>query len=138
MTDSKKLTLNLEGSPEEWAEKFRNLRNPRSIATLLDVDYKLLVYYLYKIPDENRYRVFHIRKRRFSSSTRTISAPAKSLKIIQSKLAQVLASVYIPKATVHGFCRGRSILTNANRHVNQKYVLNIDLANFFPSINKEI
>lgn len=135
MTDSKKLTLNLEGSPEEWVEKFRNLRNPRDIATLLDVDYELLVYYLYKIPDENRYRVFHIKKRRSSASTRTISAPAKSLKIIQSKLAQVLASVYIPKATVHGFCRGRSILTNANRHVNQKYVLNIDLSNFFPSIN---
>lgn len=135
MTDSKKLTLNLEGSPEEWVEKFHNLRNPRDIARLLDVDYELLVYYLYKIPDENRYRIFQINKRRSSSSTRTISAPAKSLKIIQSKLAQVLASVYIPKATVHGFCRDRSILTNAKRHVNQKYVLNIDLANFFPSIN---
>ncbi|GAH05680.1 unnamed protein product, partial [marine sediment metagenome] len=135
MTDSKKLTLNLEGSPEEWVEKFRNLRNPRDIATLLDVDYELLVYYLYKIPYENRYRVFQIKKRRSSSSTRTISAPAKSLKIIQHKLAQVLASVYEPKAPVHGFRKGKSILTNAERHVNQKYVLNVDLSNFFPSIN---
>jgi RNA-directed DNA polymerase len=135
MTDANKLTLNLEGSPEEWSEKFRNLRDPRDIARLLDIDYELLVYYLYKIPDENRYRVFQIKKRRPNSSARTISAPVRSLKIIQSKLAQVLASVYIPKATVHGFCSGRSILTNAERHANQKYVLNIDLANFFPSIN---
>ena len=129
------LSPNLEGSPEDWAEKFHNLSAPREIAELLQVDYELLVYYLYKIPDENRYRVFEIKKRRPDSSTRRISAPAKSLKIIQSKLAQVLTSVYLPKVTVHGFLRGKSILTNARKHSNQKYVLNIDLANFFPSIN---
>jgi RNA-directed DNA polymerase len=135
MTDAKKPTVNLEGSPEEWSEKFHKLRDPRDIARLLDVDYELLVYYLYKIPDKNRYRIFQIKKRGANSSTRTISAPARSLKIIQSKLAQVFASVYIPKAPVHGFRSGKSILTNAEKHANQKYVLNIDLANFFPSIN---
>jgi len=135
MSKGKKLSLNLHGSPEELTEKFRSLSDPKSIAALLEVDYELLVYYLYKIPDENRYRVFNIRKRGADSSYRTISAPAKSLKIIQTKLAQVLSSVYLPKVAVHGFRRGKSILTNAEVHTNQRYVLNIDLANFFPSIN---
>ena len=66
---------------------------------------------------------------------RTISAPTNSLKIIQRKLSEVLVSIYSPKAPVQGFCEGRSILSNARRHVAQKFVLNIDLADFFPSIN---
>jgi len=135
MSETRKLNLSLNGSPEELAEKFRSLNDPRDTAKLLEVDYELLVYYLYKIPDEHRYCVFEIRKRGANSSNRTISAPAKSLKIIQSKLAQVLSSVYLPKVSVHGFRKGKSILTNAEKHTNQKYVLNIDLADFFPSIN---
>lgn len=135
MSESGKLSLNLTGSPDEPAERFRSLSDARDIAKLLEIDYELLVYYLYKIPHEHRYRVFEIGKRGADSSNRTISAPVKSLKIIQSRLAQVLSSVYLPKAAVHGFRNGKSILTNAQEHTNQKYVLNIDLADFFPSIN---
>jgi len=135
MSETKKPNLNLTGVPQEWAEKFRSLSAPRDIAKLLEIDYDLLVYYLYKIPHEHRYCVFEIRKRRADSSNRKISAPANSLKVIQSKLVQVLTSVYLPKVSVHGFRKGKSILTNAEKHTNQKYVLNIDLADFFPSIN---
>jgi RNA-directed DNA polymerase len=35
----------------------------------------------------------------------------------------------------HGFRRKRSIITNARQHRNRRYVFNIDLENFFPSIN---
>jgi hypothetical protein len=35
----------------------------------------------------------------------------------------------------HGFERKRSIITNANLHKRRRYVLNLDLENFFPSIN---
>lgn len=135
MIDGEKLNRNLHVSTEELAEKFRNLTTPRDIAALLEIDYQLLVYYLYKIRADHRYRVFEIKKRRSGTATRTISAPNRSLKIIQSKLAQVLSSVYTPKASVQGFCKGRSILTNAIKHTDQKFVLNLDLLDFFPSIN---
>lgn len=135
MSKNRELDLKLNSSPEELAEKFRSLIDPRDIAKLLEVDYGRLVYYLYKIPDEAKYCVFYIRKRGVDSPDRTISAPVNSLKIIQSKLGQVLSSVYLPKVAVHGFRKGKSILTNAETHTNQKYVLNIDLADFFPSIN---
>lgn len=43
--------------------------------------------------------------------------------------------MYIPHACVHGFVSGRSIIANAAIHVDKKYVLNIDLEDFFPSIH---
>lgn len=135
MSSSNKSNLSLEGSPEQWAEKFHALKEPRDVASLLGVDYERLVYHLFKVPNENKYRIFQIRKRSSSAATRTISVPAKSLKIIQSTLAQVLTCVYQPKVSVHGFRKTKSILTNAQAHVNQKYILNLDLSDFFPSIN---
>ncbi len=135
MNEIQGANLSLIGNPKDWAEQFFSLNDARDVAKLLNVDYDLLVYYLYKIPDEHRYNTFEIKRRRVDSPNRTICAPAKSLKIIQSKLAQVLTSVYYPKVAVHGFRKGKSILTNAEKHINQKFVLNIDLVDFFPSIN---
>ena len=64
-----------------------------------------------------------------------ITAPVTALKLIQSKLAQVLSLVYEPKPSVHGFIRDRSIISNARPHRVRRYVLNVDLRDFFPSIN---
>jgi RNA-directed DNA polymerase len=47
----------------------------------------------------------------------------------------VLYSVYEPKQTVHGFVASRSILTNAEKHVRRRFVLNIDLEDFFHTIH---
>lgn len=46
-----------------------------------------------------------------------------------------MLNVYTPKPSVFGYVRGRSIVDNARKHKRQKYVLNIDLKDFFPSIN---
>lgn len=109
------------------------LTSPRSVARLLDVTYSQLIYHVRKRPPGERYCQFMLRKR--SGGLRTILAPNSSLKIIQQKLNQVLQSVYVRKPSVHGFVRGRSILSNACVHSGRRYVLNIDLKDFFPSIN---
>ena len=36
---------------------------------------------------------------------------------------------------MHGFVRGRSIVTNASRHLHREIILNFDLEDFFPSIH---
>ena len=46
----------------------------------------------------------------------------------------MLYAVYRPKVVTHGFCKDRSVVSNAEPHVGQKYVLNIDIKDFFPSI----
>lgn len=48
----------------------------------------------------------------------------------------ILQSVFEPSSYVMGFTPGRSIITNAELHKNSDYVFNIDLKDFFPSINK--
>ena len=76
---------------------------------------------------------FQIPKR--SGGFRTIHAPTTSIKIIQRKLNQVLKCVYQPKLSTHGFVDEKSIITNAQQHLGKKCIINLDIKDFFPSIN---
>jgi RNA-directed DNA polymerase len=84
---------------------------------------------------DQRYTLFTIPKR--SGGFREICAPEKELKIIQLSIASVLVSLYKPAEVVQGFVGGRSIVTNVQAHLNRKYVLNLDLKDFFPGIGFE-
>jgi RNA-directed DNA polymerase len=55
--------------------------------------------------------------------------------MLQRKLNQVLQAVYPVKNVVHGFARGRAIVTNARMHVRARHILNINLKDSFPSVN---
>jgi RNA-directed DNA polymerase len=127
-----KMDINLAASPQELQRKFYSLQTPRDCADLLEIDYSNLVYHLYKVPADERYTTFPLTKR--NGGTRTISAPATALKIIQRKLAYVLRCVYEPKAPAHAYLKDKSIVTNAEMHRRRRFVLNVDLENFFPSI----
>ena len=48
---------------------------------------------------------------------------------------QVLQCVYDTKPSVHGFVIGKNVRSNANAHLRKRWVFNIDLKDFFPSIN---
>jgi RNA-directed DNA polymerase len=118
---------------EELRKQFLDLKEPRDVARLLEVPYHRLMYHISVLPENKRYRDFSIPKK--SGRYRTISAPCTSLKILQRKLSQVLYSVYEPKSSVHGFVPARSILTNARKHSHKRFILNIDLKDFFHSIH---
>ena len=64
-----------------------------------------------------------------------IDAPTANVKILQQKLNQVLQAVYQVKPSVHGFAEGKSVRSNSESHVKKTWVLNVDLEDFFPSIN---
>jgi RNA-directed DNA polymerase len=125
--------LFLSDSPEILREKFYSLKKPMDIADLLEISYSRLIYHTYIVYPERRYKTFEIPKK--SGGIRQISTPITALKILQRKLNQVLKAVYEPKASVHGFVTGKNIVTNAQAHVKKRYVLNIDLKDFFHSIN---
>lgn len=42
--------------------------------------------------------------------------------------------MYQPKGPTHGYVKNKSIVTNAERHSRRRYVLNLDLQDFFPTI----
>jgi RNA-directed DNA polymerase len=130
------MSIELSLTKEELRTRFYNLRTFEDLAAILDIPKSKLYYYAFKADLENHYKVFNIPKK--SGGTRIICAPSSPIKIIQKKLNQVFQAVYVPKASVHGFTPGRSILSNAKRHLEgkgiKKFVFNVDIKNFFPSI----
>jgi RNA-directed DNA polymerase len=125
--------ITLSKQPQELRDNFLGLKSRDDVARLLEITIKQLNFHLYVLPSYKRYKVFEIPKK--SGGTRQILAPISPIKIIQGKLKQVLESVYQPKPSAHGFIAGRSIVTNARLHKKRRYVLNIDLENFFPTIH---
>ena len=120
-------------TPDKQREEFFSLKNRRDIAVLLGYRYDGLVYQLYKIPVEKKYETFFVPKK--SGGLRTIHSPSQTIKHIQRRLNEVLQNVYTSKPVVFGFAKGKNIVDNANKHKKKNWVLNIDLDDFFPSIN---
>ena len=95
---------------------------------------KQLTWYANPKLSGKRYTEFKINKK--SGAQRSIHSPVKGLKAIQKTLAYVLHCVYEPPKAAMGFVRERSIVDNAKIHVGNRYVYNIDLKDFFPSIDQ--
>jgi RNA-directed DNA polymerase len=117
------------------------------VAELLGFRPSALSYVLYVLREDKNYTSFEIPKR--GGGKRTISAPTPQLKLVQARLANVLQNCsdeiaklnkisdedQRPDRISHGFKRKRSIITNALQHRNKRFVFNLDLEDFFGSIN---
>lgn len=115
-------------------QSLRDITTTRELAALMGVSYsREFAYILYRFPPTGRYRSFNIAKK--SGGDRQINAPIRLLKKLQRRLVPLLAEIYDAPPCVRGFQGGQSILTNASDHVGQRYVLNLDLNDFFPSIH---
>jgi hypothetical protein len=68
------------------------------------------------------------------SKKRWIEAPSPQLKRIQRRLLVELLYQLQPTDSAHGFVPGRSIVTNAQRHVGRDWLVTLDLKDFFPSV----
>lgn len=130
---TKRKSLALTDPPDELRRKFLELKSRSDVAKFLDVSLKQLTYHLVVVKDAERYTKFNIAKS--SGGLREIRSPATALKIIQKKLNQALQCVYEPRRPAHGFVKSRSVVTNARLHAGAKFMLNLDLKDFFPSIN---
>src|SRR5262249_40547001 len=112
---------------------FAGLQTREDVAQLLGASVAKLKFLLYGRPESQRYIEFTLVKRR--GGTRTILAPKNDLKVLQRRLADLLATAYRPREVAYAFVEGRSIADNADRHLRRRHVLNVDLKDFFPSIN---
>lgn len=121
-------------------DKLRSARSRKELAAILGYKPKTLTAIIYKTPDELKYTVFDIDKK--SGGKRTIKAPFPKLKVLQSHLSNVLYQCLTEiekdrasKPISFGFRKHRSFVENAARHKRRRWVLNIDLRDFFPSFN---
>jgi len=81
-----------------------------------------------------KYKVYNIPKR--TSGHRVIAQPSKELKKYQRAFLEI-QSLPIHEAAM-AYCVGLSIKDNAQRHKNNRYLLKLDLENFFNSITNEL
>jgi RNA-directed DNA polymerase len=109
------------------------LQDAQDVAKFLGTFAGTLFHVLYNSTDEQRYRAGEIPKK--SGGMRQIHAPIGFTRTWQDKLAPVLAATYEAHPNAHGFLAGRSILSNATEHVGRPLVFNVDLKDFFPSVN---
>jgi retron-type reverse transcriptase len=97
-------------------------------------DLNQITWYVNPKLGKKRYKEFTIKKK--SGSLRTIHSPVRGLKAIQKTLSFILQCVFEPHNAAYGFVRDKSIVDNARVHIGSRYVYNIDLKDFFPSIDQ--
>lgn len=123
--------------------QYRKAENITDLGAILGLAPAHISYALYKMPNADKYKVFTVPKK--AGGVRTIKAPHKTLKAIQKRLAQDLMGIeaHLEAKRVkrrdcilaHGFKKKLSIMTNGENHRHRRYVFNVDLKDFFPSIN---
>jgi retron-type reverse transcriptase len=110
------------------------LSTPSELADALGLTIPRLRWLAYHTEAATRshYVRFTVPKR--SGGTRTLFAPHRTLAAAQRWVFERIVSKLSVEAPAHGFIAGRSILTNAQAHAGRAIVVNLDLAEFFPSI----
>lgn len=96
---------------------------------------KHLLYYCNPNHVFHRYHQFKIKKK--SGGFRQITAPRnQSFMMLLQTVNEILKAMYSPSDYAMGFTEERSVVTNASVHKGQNYVFNIDLKDFFPSVEQ--
>lgn len=118
-----------------------DVQTRNELADFLEIPKRKLTYVLYIQTIESYYETFDIPKK--NGGTRKICAPSSDLKSIQKKLTKALwrhqkniwAERNIHPNISHAFERDKSIITNARIHRNKRFVINLDLENFFDTFH---
>ncbi|HEY9786279.1 MAG TPA: retron St85 family RNA-directed DNA polymerase [Candidatus Obscuribacterales bacterium] len=88
----------------------------------------------YALHTERFYRRFFLQKK--SGGSRLITAPNKNLKAVQRWISKNILSAVPFHFIATGYKRGCSIVDNASPHANKDFVLNVDIENFFGTIDE--
>lgn len=105
-----------------------------ALAKSMQIDLKALQYLAYnrKVSKINHYHTFELEKK--SGGKRKISAPKPKLKEVQTWILENILHKIPYTIEAHGFIKERSIVTNAQPHINKDIVVNVDLKDFFPTV----
>lgn len=108
----------------ELVDKFLKIQDISDLSNVLSIPVGTLIYYSNYNSPQNAYKEKEIKKK--NGGIRIIYAPNKQLKLIQKRIAEILNELYTPKFIVHGYTKGRNIVSNATVHKNKNCVLNIE------------
>ena len=110
------------------------IASPKALADLIGIPLAELRFLAYDgaLSRTSHYQRFTIPKK--TGGERLISAPMPRLKRAQYWVLDNLVGKVPVHEAAHGFVPGRSIVTNAERHVGREVVVNLDLKDFFPTL----
>ena len=100
-----------------------------------EMDIPTLRWFCYHrdVSTATHYRQFTVPKK--SGGHRAIWAPMPRLKALQKLILKEIVEKMSVHGSAHGFVVGKSILSNAEEHVDSQVVVSIDLKDFFPSFS---
>lgn len=122
------------------AKRFCHLDHIKDLEALIEVENHIMMLLSINPP----YYEFELPKK--SGGMRNIEAPELPLKKIQRKINAYLQCVYYFSKTpaAYGFIISfkfdpapRNIITNAERHIGNQYMINVDLKDFFHQIKRD-
>ncbi|MCR5077617.1 MAG: reverse transcriptase family protein [Prevotella sp.] len=129
----------------DFDSRLRHLSTPQELATLLnevlatfsDITSRpaQLRYFANTANIVRRSRTFYLHKKH--GGYREIIAPRGNFRDILHALNIVFQAYGQPTPWAFGFVCGRSVVDNALPHVGKRYVLSLDLKDFFPSIRRQ-
>lgn len=126
------LSPNLTRDLDILIDKFIGLKTDNDVANILELPTGQLLHILYST--NKKYHSFAVKKK--SGKSRIIESPNISIRILQNKVRPLIEAHYRVKKPVHGFVgNGKGIISNAEQHKKKTFVLNLDLQDFFHSVN---
>ncbi len=113
------------------------------LAKILNIKPSALSFILYFMEKKGIQKYVNFKLKKKASGTRIIHVPNARLKTVQNRLSDLLYicldEINKDKNITHpiafAYLKNKTIIDNATVHKNKKYVFNIDLKDFFDSIN---
>jgi hypothetical protein len=107
---------------------------PELLARWLDIPVETIISVRAMIAGGRAYETWTIDKQ--NGGQRVITSPVDQLKDLQHRiLSRMIYHIPVSNAA-HGFIPGRSIVTNALAHLGARHLINLDLKDAFPSVNR--
>lgn len=113
--------------------EFPSILSLNHLAHRTEIDYEELRSFVNR-DDSEAYKKFSIRKR--SGGRRFIHVPTPNLMHVQRWLNEYVLKKILPHSASHAFTAGSSIKKCALRHCGAKWLIKLDIADFFESVSE--
>lgn len=135
------LDLSKDSDPR-WLEYYGlpHLKTPDDLARWLGIPIGRLAWLTHhtqpshRAPSEKKSHYVYRWIPKRSGGWRLIEAPKQELKQVQRKILYEILNHVPTHNSVHGFVSGRSILTNATPHIGKRFLLKLDLKDFYTNV----
>ncbi|ENU08350.1 reverse transcriptase domain-containing protein [Acinetobacter calcoaceticus] len=111
---------------------FKTLNNKYELASSLGITVKQLDFISHSLK-ANKYKKIEIPKK--DGGIRELFVPNSFLKEIQRKILYELQKCYEPRGCAFAYIKGKDIKKHAEKHKDKKWILRVDLKDFFSSIH---